>query len=67
MAIRSLGKFIESVSYMMLEVPKYGKFMHHGAPTRSSIMDFLTHHKFKALEIVGENDWEDNILFKKMN
>jgi FkbM family methyltransferase len=67
MAIRSLGKLIDSVCYLMLEIPKEGKFMHHGAPTRTEMMNFFTHHNFKVLELMRENDWEDNILLKKIH
>lgn len=63
MALRSLGGMIDSVSYIMLEIPKDGKFMHRDAPTRTTIMDFMAEHDFVVSEITSENDWEDNILF----
>lgn len=67
MALRSLGKLLESVSYIMLEMPKEGKFMHHAAPTRSVMMDFLSRNNFKMLELLPENDWEDNVLLQRKN
>jgi hypothetical protein len=67
MALRSLGKLLESVSYIMLEMPKEGKFMHHAASTRSVMMDFLSRNNFKMLELLPENDWEDNVLLQRKN
>ena len=67
MALRSLGNLLESVSYIMLEMPKEGKFMHHAAPTKSVIMDFLSRNNFKMLELLPENDWEDNVLLQRKN
>jgi len=65
MAMRSLGKLLESVSYIMLEIPKEGKFMHKDAPTRSDMLDFLFKNRFNVLEVLYENDWEDNVLFQR--
>lgn len=67
MALRSLGKLLESVSYIMLEMPKEGKFMHHDAPTRTVMMDFLSRKNFTMLELLTENDWEDNVLLQRKN
>lgn len=67
MALRSMGKLIQTVSYLMLEIPKEGKFMHRDAPTRSEMMNFLSEHRFDVVEIMSENDWEDNILLKQKN
>lgn len=67
MALRSLGNLLGSVSYIMLEMPKEGKFMHHAAPTKSVIMDFLSRNNFKMLELLPENDWEDNVLLQRKN
>jgi len=48
-------------------MPKEGKFMHHAAPTRSVMMDFLSRNNFKMLELLPENDWEDNVLLQRKN
>ena len=65
-ALSGLGEMIKNVSYIILEIPQINKFMHKDAPTYE---DFITFFKQNNLEILGsiyENDFEDNVLLKRI-
>lgn len=66
MALKSLGSFLSDVSYIMLEMPQHGKFMHKDAPTRDDFLQFFSTNGFKIVESIWENDWEDNVLVQKV-
>lgn len=66
MAMKSLGSFLNDVSYIILEMPKTGKFMHKDAPTRDDFMNFFSSSGFRIVESIWENDWEDNVLVEKI-
>ena len=63
-AMKSLGDALQNISYIIMEIPKDGKFMHEGAPTRHDLLSFLSENSFEIVDSVPENDWEDNVLIR---
>lgn len=65
MALRGLGKLLENVSFIMMEIPKSGMMLHKNAPTTEDFFKFFHENKFQVIDGIWENHWEDNILLKK--
>jgi FkbM family methyltransferase len=66
MALQGLGSMINSVNYIMLELPKPNMIVHKNAPTNEDFFKFFHEKGFKMLDSILENSWEDNVLFGKM-
>jgi len=74
--LKGCGEFLKKINYIIMEEPKpiintvylpenvHSKYI--GAPNSAEIKEFMTNNLFIEIERIGENEIEDNVLYKRI-
>jgi len=63
--LRGAGEFLKNIDFIIMEQPKRGvNPCYIGCHSHEEISKFMTSNNFVEIERIGENDLEDNVMYK---
>jgi hypothetical protein len=64
-ALKGFGKYLNTVKYIITEIPKEVS-LYKDAPSREEMLNYFKMNNFEIIQILNENLYEDNILLKRV-